>query len=370
MRLHESLRRTPNRALSGALIAVLVLVTGAPVAAGAQQAGQVAATPQAGLAPVMGGIIDRVLVRIDGQAILYTDFEAQWRDQLAVISAQFSQAEIDAQAPMFRMGIMRGLAEGIMLELRAEDLGIVANVNEIDRAIVNMRETNGLTDDAAWAQALAESGLSEVLLREQAESSIVTQRMVIQEISRTVFVSPREAEAYYDENQESFTEPEQVLFQQIIFVYTGADRAPVRERAANALTELRAGISLTAVGNKYTTPGQDLVQDASEASWIAPEDLQPEILAAVNNLTPLDYSELIEGRFGYHIIQLMDRKDGRILPFEEVSGSIDNFLRNQKMAIELDKYTVDLMKNASIEIYADEFIDLRNFWTEGVEGAR
>ncbi|MCH7823210.1 MAG: peptidyl-prolyl cis-trans isomerase [Acidobacteria bacterium] len=369
MRLHESLRRTRTRALLGTLVAVLVLVTGAPPAAAAQQTGQAAATRQAGLAPAMGGIIDRVLVRVDGRAILYSDFEAQWRDQLAVISAQFSQAEIDAQTPMFRMRIMQALAEGIMLELRAEDLGIVANVNDIDRAILNVRETNGYTDDAAWAQALAEAGMTEPMLREQLESTIVRQRMMTQEISRRVFVSQREVEAYYEQNLDTFTEPEQVLFQQIIFVYTGADRAPVRERAENALTELRAGIPLTAVGNKYTTPGRDLVTDASEASWIAPEDLQPEILAAVNNLTPLDYSELIEGRFGYHIIQLMDHKEGRAQPLEEVAASIDNFLRNEKMGVELDSYTAGLMKKASIEIYAEEFTDLEKVWDEGNEGA-
>ena len=89
MRLHESPCRTRNRALSGTLIAVLTLVTGAQPTAAAQQAGQAAAPQQAGLAPDMGGIIDRVLVRVDGRAILYSDFEAQWREQLAAISGQF-----------------------------------------------------------------------------------------------------------------------------------------------------------------------------------------------------------------------------------------------------------------------------------------
>ena len=370
MRLRESLRRTRARARLALLVAVfLLLATGAQPAAAAQQAGRVAAAPQAGLTPAMGGIIDRVLVRIDGRAILYSDFEAQWSDQLVAISSQFSQEQIDAQSPLLRLQMMIGMAQGIILELRAEDLGIVANVNDIDRAILSVRETNGYTDDAVWAQALAEGGMTEPMLREQFASTLVQQRMMSQEITRRVFVSPRERQAYYEQNQNTFVEPEQVLYQQLIFVYTGADRAPVRERADNALTELRAGISLTAVGNKYATPNVDVVQDASQASWIAPEDLQPQILATVNNLTPLDYSEVVEGTFGYHIIQLMDRKDGRIVLFEEVSGYIDGVLQDQKMGIELQKYTADLMQNASIEIYAEEFTDLLKVWAEGIEGA-
>jgi hypothetical protein len=354
-----------NRALTWTLVAGLGLLVTLPSVGVAQQLG---ALPQLEPGREMGGIIDRVLVRIDGRAILYSEFEAQWGDQLTAISSQFSQVQIDAQTPVLRMQMMIGMAQGLMLELHAEDLGFVADVNDVDRAIVNMRESNGLTDDAAWAQALAQSGITEAMLREQAESSIVQQRMMMQEITRRVFVSPREVETYYEQNLDTFTEPEQVLFQQIIFVYQGTDRTSVQERANNALAELRAGVSLTAAGNKYATPGRDLVQDASEASWIAPEDLQPEILAAVSNLTPLEYSEPIEGRFGYHLIQLMDRKEGRILPLEEVGTNIDNFVRDQKMGIELEKYTVDLMKNANIEIYSEEFTDLPSVWAEGNEG--
>ncbi len=64
----------------------------------------------------------------------------------------------------------------------------------------------------------------------------------------------------------------------------------------------------------------------------------------------------------------MDRKEGRILPLEEVGTNIDNFVRDQKMGIELEKYTVDLMKNANIEIYSEEFTDLLSAWAEGNEG--
>ena len=366
MRLHESPCRTMNGALTWTLVAGLSLLVTLPSVGVAQQLG---ALPQVELGRQMGGIIDRVLVRIDGRAILYSEFETQWGDQLTAISSQFTQAQVDAQTPVLRMQMMVGMAQGIMLELHAEDLGIVADVNDIDRAIVNMRESNGLADDAAWAQALTQNGITEAMLREQAASSIVQQRMMMQEITRKVFVAPREVQTYYEQNLDTFTEPEQVLFQQIIFVYEGADRTAVYERANNALAELRAGVSLTATGNKYATPGRDLVQDASEASWVAPEDLQPEILAAVSNLTPLTYSEPIEGRFGYHLIQLMDRKEGRVLPLEEVGTNIDGFIRDQKMGIELEKYTVDLMRNAYIEIYSEEFTDLPSVWAEGPEGA-
>ena len=94
MRLHESLRGTMNRALTWTLVAGLGLLVTLPSVGVAQQLG---ALPQLEPGREMGGIIDRVLVRIDGRAILYSEFEAQWGDQLTAISSQFSQVQIDAQ---------------------------------------------------------------------------------------------------------------------------------------------------------------------------------------------------------------------------------------------------------------------------------
>jgi parvulin-like peptidyl-prolyl isomerase len=361
----ESLRHKLPRATALVLIVATGLVTAAPSIAAAQAQSQ--QTAAASPAEVDGnrGIIDRVLVRVSGQAILYSDFEGRLQDQLNAVSGQIPQEQLEAQMPMFRLGLMKGMVEEVMLEQRAEELGIVADPNQIDAALMRIREENGLVDDNAWQQALAQAGLTEAIMREQAAGSLVQQQMMYQEISRQVFVSSREISSYYETNMDQFTEPEQVLFQQLIFTFSSADRTSVRERADNALTELRAGVSLTAAGNKYSAA---VTQDAAGAAWLSPEDLRPEIVAVMQTLTPLDYSDVIETPFGYHIIQLMDRKEGSVQPLEEVAGAIDNLLTNQKMSAKLDEYTGELIKSAGLEIYAEEFTDLRSLWDEETLG--
>ncbi|MGD8328067.1 MAG: SurA N-terminal domain-containing protein [Acidobacteriota bacterium] len=371
MNLAVMLRSNAPKVPALALLAALAAPLSAPPAVRAQSGQVPTPGPQQSLPGARaqgGGVIDRVLVRVGDRAILYSDFEAQLQDRLNAVAAQVPQAQLDAQMPMLRMELMRGLVEEAMLEMRAEELGIEASPNDVDRAIANIREQNGLQDDTQWEQALQQSGLTEAQLREQAAGSIVQQRMMQQEIMRRVFVSQREVANYYEEHKSDFTEPEQVLYQQIIFVYQGADRAPVRERAENALTELRAGISLSAVGNKYAQAG-DLVQGADEATWISPEDIQPEVRAAIETLTPLSYSDLIEGRYGYHIIQLMDRREGQTRSLEEVAGEIHQLLENRKIGEQLGEYTKELMQDVSLEVYAEEFKDLPNAWAEESQGA-
>lgn len=347
------------RPLALALTAFLAAGLGAAPAVG-QQAGPQAESP--------GGVIDRVLVRVGDRAILHSEFQARLQDMLNVTAAQMPQEQIDAQMPLLRMDTVVGMVTEAILEMKAEEIGITANPNEIDRAIANLRERSNLLEDAQWSQALAQSGMSEAQLRETIAGNIVQQRMMQQEIARQVFVSNREAAAYYESHTQDFVEPEQVLYQQIIFVYQGADRAPVRERAESALAELRGGSSLTTVANKYARPQQDSVQPASEASWVSPGDIQPEVRAVVEGLTPLAYSDVIEGRFGYHIVQLMDRKEGRTVPFEEVSGYIRNLLSEQKAGVALNEYVAELVDAFSLEIYAEEFADLPEALSQELQG--
>ena len=367
MRLAAMLRQQSDTVLTTVLV---VLVAGMLVAAPAAALQQgPSATAQAQVGPVQGGIIDRVLVRVSGEAILFSEFEAQLQERLSAIAGQIPQDQIDAQLPQLRLTLMVALVEEALLKIRAGELGIIADPNEIDRAIMNIRESSGLVDDNLWRQALAENGLTEAQMRDNASEAIVQQRMMIQEIQRQVFVSQREVQTYYEENTAQFSEPEQVLFQQLVFAFQGADRAEVRTRAENALTELRAGISLSAVGNKYARPNVDVVQDAAGASWISPEDIQGTVRAVIETLTPLAYSDIVEATFGVHILQLMDRREGRVVPLEEVEGLIRNQLTDQKMGIRLEEYTGNLMRNASLEIYAEEFDDLSNAWSEESRGA-
>lgn len=360
------LRRISLRQLTAALALLLSVTLIGDVSEAASAAG--GSQVQLPAAPVVPqtGIIDEILVKVNGAPILYSDFEAQWLDRLNVIATQLPQEQIDAQAPMLRMGLMVAMVEELMIEQRADELGFAADANDIDRAVMAMRDQYGLLDDAAWAQALAEGGLSEAGLRESFARNIVTSRMISAEIQRQIVVSNREVTSYYEDNVDEFTEPAQVLFQQLIWVLPAADPAPVRAQAEAALAELRSGVSLSAVGSKYQATQ---VQDAASASWMSPNDLRPAILDVINALTPLTYSDVVESPGVLYILQLMDRKEEQIQPLEAVGQQIRMMLSDRKGQEKFQEYSNSLFARASVEILAPEFTELTAAWEASQQGA-
>ncbi len=66
------------------------------------------------------------------------------------------------------------------------------------------------------------------------------------------------------------------------------------------------------------------------------------------NLKVGQVSDVVETRFGYHIIKLTDRQEAKTTSFEETKNDILIFLQRQKQAEFSEQYVESLKAEASI----------------------
>jgi peptidyl-prolyl cis-trans isomerase SurA len=167
---------------------------------------------------------------------------------------------------------------------------------------------------SAFEDALRREGITETMLRERYESDvrqeILAQRVVGREIRSTVEVTTDEVQKYFDEHKDELPQrPDEVQLAHIVAypVDPAKDRA-ARERIETARERLLAGEDFAAVA-------ADVSDDPSrnrggELGWFEPGDLDPDFQAVVDTLALNTVSEPVHTRFGYHLVEVLER-DGR-----------------------------------------------------------
>lgn len=79
-----------------------------------------------------------------------------------------------------------------------------------------------------------------------------------------------------------------------------------REQAEEVLKRIRAGEDFAKLAQEFSTDGSK--DKGGDLGWFGPGDMVPEFEKAAYALKPGEVSEIVESKFGYHIIKLEEKK--------------------------------------------------------------
>ena len=158
------------------------------------------------------------------------------------------------------------------------------------------------------------------------------------------FVSGEDLQTYYNENQQEFKTPEAVKARHILKKFpdnaTDEQKVEVKAEAEKLLETVKAAI---AEGEDFAELAKKHSEDAGSApqggalrgrnpdlppgDYFARGDMvQPFEKAAFDELAPGEVSDLVESRFGYHIIKLEEKRPEEIQPFAQARSGINDKL--------------------------------------------
>ncbi len=184
-----------------------------------------------------------------------------------------------------------------------------------------------------------DDGAVEAYYNEYAESFETPERRVVdylvvdlEQVRSSLTIEPEALRAYYDENQDEFSQPEQVRARHILLQVNG-DRTA--EEARSQLEQAKARIS---GGEDFGAVAAELSEDPG--SKAKGGDLgffgRGAMVEGFENAafsTPVgQITEPVQTDFGYHLIEVLERNDGGLRPFEEVEAGIKQRLLAERAA--------------------------------------
>jgi len=313
------------------------------------------------LAPPLGAEdLNRVVLRINDRIATLYDFEKRRADTLQdMLRREQDPAERTKLAAQIGEIVFGNLFQDLLLESRADQLGIETSDAQMEAEITRIKKSFGIETDEQFHEALAQSGMTEEGLRERLRNDLRVRSLMGQEVSSRVQLKEEDLRRYYRKHQEDFRLPEQRQLKEVVVLDQGG--LPNAEERARIAGEIRqqtlAGKKFDEVVTPYVAAGW--VSKVADLGWVSPHDLDATLEAAVWKLAPGSLSEAISGRGGLHILQVVDRRDSRIPPFSEVSQQIEAKEQNRVYSEEMRKYMAELEQHSLIVAHPPE--EAKNF---------
>jgi peptidyl-prolyl cis-trans isomerase SurA len=305
-------------------------------------------------------ILDRVLVRVNGEIFTQSDLTQQQTDLVRLRQEQprtIPEGELLKILGEITPDILVDAVDELLIVQHGRELGLVFSDEEFTRGIETLKKENNM-DDAQFKQALAQEGLTLAELRLNFERAWMRQAVQAREIFPRMRITDEELRQYYTANRAAFMTPERVTIREIAVLapapapgtadpMSAALAAAARTRIETARQRAMAGEDFLAlvkeVSNAPTRANDGLIGPVSV------RDLNPAVKAILDALKPGEISEPLQVARGYQILKLEAREVPEQQPFDKVRSDIELAIRNERLDGEMSKLKARLRTGAVIE---------------------
>lgn len=221
-----------------------------------------------------------------------------------------------------------------LIDDAAQKAGVSMSPAEVDQQYDQIRSQFATADQ--FDQALQQAGLTPSLLRQQ----IRINGLLTQLVSPLVTVTEKDIQSYYDQNKAQLGEPAQVRARHIL-VSTQAE-------AEELVKELRAGADFAKLAQAHSIDTGSAKQ-GGELGFFTQDQMVPEFAQAAFSLPVGQISDPVKTQYGYHIIQVEEKKEAQIPSLDQVRSRIQDTLRSQRLDQMVPLWIQQLEATASIQ---------------------
>lgn len=294
--------------------------------------------------------IDRIVAVVNGEII--TSSELQWAVNQAKLGLLTPipdpHQDISQEGPSDREALRQLIDKKLQLQW-ARKRGITVGPEEVERALEDVKQRNGILSDTALQTTLKKEHLNLDQYREELKDQMMILKLVNREVKAGVVLSNEEVRSYYQEQSNRFLSPPEYHLHQIFLPIPKPQVAQTVYQTAKVLVaRLKSGADFQAIVQEYSD-GPD-AKNGGDLGHLRKDQLLPEIQRAIEHLEPGGISEPVRTPAGIHIFRLDELKRAHPRPFEEVKDEIQVLLFQERSVELYEQWLKDLRATAQVEI--------------------
>ncbi len=184
-------------------------------------------------------------------------------------------------------------------------------------------------------------------LRQAAQDRLIQQ--VVDAEVKVPAANSADCELYYQQNPDKFVSSPLLEVRHILLACAPDDhqgRASAQLQAETLITQIQAGAAFAVLASQFsacsTKDCGGLLGQISKGQTV------PELERPLFRLQPGLLPYPLESRYGLHVVEVLHRVDGQLLPYHAVAQRIADFLNEKVRRKAISQYLTQLIANAEI----------------------
>jgi peptidyl-prolyl cis-trans isomerase SurA len=320
--------------------------------------------------PLRAQIIERVLVKVNGDIFTQTELEER---QTAAIRARMGvdfkpemvnnseelKKAVDEVTPQL---LVDAIDELLLLQMGKEK-GYHLSDDQFKAWLENLRKEQNLSDDQKFQAALKQEGMTIDDLRKNVEKQFLVGQVQRDEVGSKLSITEEEARQYYLMHKNDFAQPATVTLREILIEVPSTTKGG--QSTISVAKQDEAEAQAAALRTRLLA-GEDFAKVAAEAS-AAPSKANGGLIGPINllevsvslqeligKMKPGEITQPIRTNKGVQLLKLETIKPASIQSFESVRDLVADKVHDARQQTEVRKFLARMRGQALIEWKNDE----------------
>jgi peptidyl-prolyl cis-trans isomerase C len=294
-----------------------------------------------------------MVVEVNNVKLTEKELEDDINSKLIPIKSQFPENRIEQIKAQMRDRLIDNFITRIVISQEAEKQKLSVSEKDLNSKIDEISKS--LPQGMTLENALKMNGMKYEDMRKDIKFNLIAGKLFDSNVKVGTQPSEEEIKKYYSDNKKNYDMPEQVHARHILIKTDEKDTEKTKAEKKVKLEALKKQLIEGANFAEIAKNNSDCPSKANggDLGTFSRGNMVKPFEDAAFSQKVNEIGNIIETKFGYHIIQTLEHNQAKSKSFDEVKSEISEKLLQQKKQKDIQKYLEQLKEKAKI-VYGTE----------------
>ncbi len=299
-------------------------------------------------------VIEEIVAIVNDEIITLSEIRTEYEKNRQVLRAQYQGEELNSRLELLRKGLLDQMVTAILLLQEAAKLRIDVE-EQMKMFIDNIKKENNINSDEEFFRILRQQGTDYEEWQGVLKENMLKEAVIVSEVQRNIVIDEAEIVSYHKLHPEEFTELPEFTLKAISFSSDSGNEEEIEAKKREINAKIEAGEDFGALASEQAD-GPEKEKNGDLGSFKKGE-LAKELEEPVENLKQGEVTPWIQFRNGWYLLKLVEKKEARLQPFDEVRGNIENKIFSEIAQVKFEGFMKELKAKSYIKILIPNPLD-------------